>query len=288
MIKSLINRISVLLRGESYERGVWEQAKVDGWNDINYPWRPGAGELDKMGKILGGLGKKGKIALLGSTPEIRNLVMSKNIKLDVVDFSKRMYDEMGIISQSGQNEKFIQSDWIKYFSGQIETYDLVIGDLIERMLPTNKLILLSQGLVGALKRDGRVLLRGDYYIARKNRSATEIKIEIQRLIQKGLNYKEIADWLFFGLSREFKLKSGKVSLAKMKKALVEMNQSMTDEEREVTNLLIKRWTCSPIDFYCRSMENIASVWGQNFVSDVKIEEQMFNGILMALRVWQKK
>lgn len=290
MIKIFKKIYFIFFKKNISKENFWEQTTVEEWTGINYPWKPNDTELSNISKILKKLNKSSKVALLGSTPEIRSLARNEKIKLDVIDLSKKMYYEMNKISRSSKNEKFIKSDWIKYFSKKKNTYDLIIGDLIERLLPENKLILLSKNLNKALKPKGRILLRGDYYIDRKQNSKLNIKSEINKLVKTKLTNPEIVDRLFFGLSPEFINISEKISLIKMKKKLIKIKtpQNFTNQEIEIINLLIQRWSYSPLSFYCRTAQKIESIWKQNFTADDKIEKRIFNNRIIALRLWQRK
>lgn len=270
----------------------WEQSSAEGWKKINYPWKPSHGELVEIAKIVRDLKKPSKVALLGSTPEIRSLMEKEKIHLDVVDFSERMYLEMDKISGSKDNEMFFNSDWIEYFLGRKEVYDLVVGDLIERLLPTKRLLLLRDALNGALKQGGRLLLRSDYTDTAKRLYLKEfdIRVEIKKLKIKGLTNNEIVDWLFFGLSSYYVEDTNKISLSAMEKFLIMTKQKkiLTVSELKIVNLFIDKWVYSPLNFYSRSNTQVESIWSKCFSDDARIEEQLFKDRVMALRLWQRK
>lgn len=270
----------------------WEQSNAEGWKKINYPWKPSNTELGEISKFIKNIRKSSRVALLGSTPEIRSLMAREKINLDVVDFSKRMYLEMDRICESKDNEIFINSDWIEYFLGKKGVYDLIVGDLIERLLPTKRLILLRGALNGALRKEGRLLLRCDYCVSKKQFLLNEfdLRFEIQRLKKKKLTDNEITDWLFFGLSSYFTNNSDLISLSAMERFLVEtkQNNKYTDFELKIVNLFINKWVYSPLNFYCRSIDQIESIWGKYFLDDARIERQLFKDRVMALRLWQRK
>lgn len=278
-----------MIKDKIIEFAFWEQAEVKEWKEINYPWKPDSKELREIDKVLSSLEISSRVALLGSTPEIRKLAARKKIKLDVIDFSEKMYIEMDKICKSKNNESFIKSDWIKYFSGVNDNYDLVIGDLIERLLPKNEVILLSRALKNALKQNGRVLLRSDYYISKLSSEKDDLSREVNRLKRMKLKDGEIVDWLFFYLSTNFKNKVNLVLLKKIRDFLeVVLVGNKVVGNNNVIQKFIKKWTYSPLNFYCRSVEDIESIWKRNFNVDAKIERQLFEGRLMALRLWRRK
>lgn len=267
----------------------WDSLDTKVWTNIGYPWRPSTEELEEVGKVMDKLKRSSRVALLGSTPEIRSLAASKGIKLDVIDFSKKMCQEMEKICRTGGNEVFVMSDWIKYFSKKKEVYDLVIGDLIERLLPTSRLVSLSGCLSRSLRKNGKIILRSDYYDLKMFNKKLNVKTEIDRLLKTKISTKEMASWLFFGLSGDFIDELEKVRLADMKEFLIKkkVNNEFNDREIQIVDLCIERLYFPSLFFYCRSIDKIESIWGQHFIADVIMEKQLFDGRFIAIRQWQK-
>ena len=277
-------------KNKESDSNFWDKFDVKGWKDINYPWRISDKELSNISKILDNLCDLDRVALLGSTPEIRSLAANKGIKLDVIDFSSKMYTEMDKISCSIKNENFVNEDWIKYFSQQERKYDLVIGDLIERLLPEKKLTLLENALGGALKQKGKILLRSYYHNAKEQNSRLDTKSEINRLVTIKLTNNEIADRLFLGLSDEFTDNTRRVSVNKMKKYLLKTkaNTKLTKKEVDILDLVVRKWTSSPLGFYCPSFDDLESIWAKDFISILRIRKKLFDDKWISLILWQTK
>ena len=275
---------------KSKELKYWNNFDKQAWDGIGYPWRPANEEIKAIKKILDTCEVDSRIALLGCTPEIRELISKKNIRFDVVDISKKMYDEMGSICRTSSGEKFINSDWIRYFSKKQNYYDLIIGDLIERLLPTNRLIMLSEILNNSLKSGGSVLLRSDYYSKKIKNENLDVIAAMRVLMKKKLSDKEITDWLFFGVSSNFSNFLDKVELAKIIILFKKVQKHIKEGSREnkIIEMCLNRWQFPLLDFYCRSVEKIESIWGRYFIANDKIEKRLFKGRFIAIRRWQRK
>lgn len=173
------------------------------WLQIAPPWRPCEQEINVFDSLIRTMPPdplNQRAAVLGSTPEIRNILADISVPVDVIDFSEVMYELTSRLCPKRDNESFQFSDWISFFRHQeSQTYDIIIGDLILRLLPDKKIDELMKYVARTLKKDGRLILR--LHVSGK---PEDIESRSRKLLdwaaQTNIPSEEVKEILFFHLS----------------------------------------------------------------------------------------
>src|SRR3990170_5425162 len=121
----------------------WDKITISDWANTSPPWRPSLKEQKIIGELIKIISFKAlncNIALLGVTPEIRSILAKQRLSVDIIDYSFNMYTIASQFSQANPNENYFQKDWLSFFKQcKSARYDLILGDLIFRLLPTTTL-----------------------------------------------------------------------------------------------------------------------------------------------------
>ncbi|MCD4761317.1 class I SAM-dependent methyltransferase [bacterium] len=124
-----------------------------------------------------------KVVLLGSTPEIRNLLYKyKNVKVYCVDMTEDMYQSMkAFIKHKNSREKFIRSNWLE-MSKKIKDADVVIGDYVSGNIGAHldKFLLEIQKI---LKPNGYFIVR-EMLIVKSTKPIKSVRATFKRVINK--------------------------------------------------------------------------------------------------------
>ncbi|MDP1845677.1 MAG: class I SAM-dependent methyltransferase [Candidatus Moranbacteria bacterium] len=87
------------------------------WAEVESPWRPSKKDIlfcEKMIKMVLRYEKNPKALLLGSTPEIRDLLAKYKIETTLVDVNSSMKKAMDkLLKRKNRKEKLIVADWVK-------------------------------------------------------------------------------------------------------------------------------------------------------------------------------
>lgn len=117
---------------EETKTATWNNYYAIIWKDIKPPIRPYEDEIRYFKEIL----KKKvdtetdvKVLILGSTPELRDVVYSFNLSPTVVDYSIENYEMMGELCRYERNDTVVCCDWmdmLNYLSP--DSYDIILGE----------------------------------------------------------------------------------------------------------------------------------------------------------------
>ncbi len=103
------------------------------WRNTLPPARPSSGDQKTYNQIIKELPFKLKTALvLGATPELRDLLGRRKLKVSISDFNINMIKAMTILRKTKTKEKVFLTDWTKKFTNQ--KFDLILGDTVLNML----------------------------------------------------------------------------------------------------------------------------------------------------------
>ncbi|HLN18885.1 MAG TPA: class I SAM-dependent methyltransferase [Patescibacteria group bacterium] len=111
---------------------VWESISFKLWSRIGPPWRPAKKDINFWEKRLNRLAKnkKIKVLVLGSTPEIRDMLVKNKINTTLLEANKSMYNAMNrLMKIKSTKEKLVIGNWLeanKIFKEN--TFDVVISD----------------------------------------------------------------------------------------------------------------------------------------------------------------
>lgn len=261
----------------------WETITATQWKKLNYPWRPNQQELSLIENWIQekhSSSKKLKVAVLGSTPEFREILQKYNLIADIVDFSKNMYEEMGsLLTLSKPKEKFFQIDWIEHLKHHPHYYDIIISDLIDRLLDKKTNINIYSCIKNSLKNNGILIKRNDIHI-------NNHKTDLHKLISTG-SLSECADLLFFVLSPQC-LNNNQVDINKMKKIIRKQIETTNNSKLiKCLSMVLEKWTSNPISYYSWSEKLYSKITFKNFNPSIQHRIYLSENIYIETSLWQR-
>jgi SAM-dependent methyltransferase len=242
-------------------RQFWDQVDDARWAETFPPWRPNVREREQLAELIRSH-RGGRAALMGSTPELRDLLWAAKLPTDVVEQSASMYRVMATRCRDTSLETFRESDWLAWFRAcPDQSYDLILGDLVIRILPDEVVAPLFEQLHRALAPGGRLCLR--MHIVDGPRSQIDVAELVTRYSRLRLFDEWIVDRLFFSLSEHFHDDDGRVDVDAMTRALVE-----AAPERGLVELFVAKWSTTPLSYHVRSEARLRALAGSLFVPRV--------------------
>lgn len=125
------------------------------WMNYLPPFRPSVNEILFIKGIIGSYPTTNRKALvLGSTPELRDLLSELNISVTVVDMCQDMISEMSKLRAYNSYEEVIVSDWFDYLASNKNKFDFIVSDLTNSNIPHDKQGLFYSLISSALNADG--------------------------------------------------------------------------------------------------------------------------------------
>lgn len=95
--------------------------------------------------------RTGRVCVLGSTPELCDLIIEEGWKLTIIDRSESFHQLVQSLRVYPHTGTFINEDWTDALKRHVGAFDLVLGDLVLGNIPYNErrkfLSLVSQSLV---------------------------------------------------------------------------------------------------------------------------------------------
>lgn len=206
--------------------------------------------------------KKVKILVLGSTPEIRDMLSGFGAKVSVVcvDMSFDMIMSMTqVMKNTSKNEIWMRSNWIdsplkeKYF-------DLIFGDAVLHNIHKKEQSVFLQHLVDLLKKDGQLVSR---IVVHNNNVTSKVK-DPDTIFKRFLEWPknpwaatELIVTLFFVTTKD-----GNMSSAKIKKFIDKYYNAKTSDYR-TGNKKIDNWFDNPFDKGWLDTPKVFTVWNKS-------------------------
>ena len=133
------------------------------WKDIKPPIRPYEEEIRYFKEILKNKVDSEidvKVLILGSTPELRDIVYSLNLSPTVVDYSIENYQLMGELCRYERNDTVVHCDWMDML-GTLSpgSFDIILGEAAFNVIRpeyAEKLFCICNKL---LKESGQLLIK---------------------------------------------------------------------------------------------------------------------------------
>jgi len=137
---------------------IW-QINAERWFSVGSPWRPSVGDMAVYRKLAGNK-ITGKVLILGSTPELRDLVAKEGNSPTLMDMSETMLKKMLSLAKlaKAKNEQWITSGWEKA-SLPKNHFDLIFGDMVWWVLSVPNQKILAEKIARVLKPDGFFISR---------------------------------------------------------------------------------------------------------------------------------
>jgi len=188
MIKKVINfflRVSSPQNNPGLLKDYWDLQSYQ-WKYIAEPFRPSSEELKCYEDHLNTANNKKRILLLGSTPELRDLLARYYhvSKIYLCDFSWKMLEGMTQEVKIADSEKeiWIKADWMDIPFPQ-SFFDIIIGDLVFMQFPPDQIGSFLKKISGLLSEGGIFIIR--------SRCRKESMKSAKGLIQDAINeYKD--------------------------------------------------------------------------------------------------
>lgn len=146
----------------------WESEKRSSqrWERfVNSPWRPSGQDIENYKKGIQSLKQKGnakiRSLILGATPELRDLAATPEGEVTVADYSLNMLRQMAKLTKLAdkRKEKWILADWRKLFLSGENSFELILGDLILRLIPHKEQSILLKKIADSLTPQGFFITR---------------------------------------------------------------------------------------------------------------------------------
>lgn len=137
------------------------------WQQLTSPWRPSKENLESFAKLIEESRKNDealKVLVLGSTPEIRDLLAKHNFDVTIIDCNIEMMLAMTEIVEfeNMNNEKWVKASWTDIPLRE-NYYDIVIGDYVTSQLAEKDLELMLESIKKVLKPEGKFITRVIFY-----------------------------------------------------------------------------------------------------------------------------
>ena len=116
-----------------------EDGYICTWSKAHPPLRPSEAELAFYRKWFGLAlpGRHGRLLILGSTAELRDMALQRGLRPTCGDMSRRIWEAMRALMNHRGPEDFICGNWLDIPEDQ--TWDLILGDGSLVMMPPESL-----------------------------------------------------------------------------------------------------------------------------------------------------
>jgi hypothetical protein len=159
---------------------IW--SSTSDWELVLPPSRPTDFQLNIIKGKLELLPQDAKVAILGSTPEFRDLLWEMNIpNIFVFDKSIDFYQKMSQLRVYNNNEIFVTGDWLDTLCGFHKCFDMVLSDLTAGNIEYKKRKQFYSLIVNSIRENGFFI---DKYLTNENGLLTldEIKDKYTNLL----------------------------------------------------------------------------------------------------------
>lgn len=140
----------------------WNNYLAKTWNKYLPPIRPYYEELSIFKKYIKRFiennGKKPNVLILGSTPELRDIVYEYDIIPTVVDFSKENYEGMSLLRRLAGKDVFIEKNWLEITPDDGE-FDFIFSEAAYNVLSETSAKQLYKKSANLLKKNGKIVAK---------------------------------------------------------------------------------------------------------------------------------
>jgi hypothetical protein len=106
------------------------------WDLVLPPSRPSASELARIRQIAAQLDRSLPVAILGSTPEFRDLLFEAGfINIYVLEKNRAFHDSVSTLRVYANPEIFIEGDWLQTLPHFSSRFALILSDLTSGNIP---------------------------------------------------------------------------------------------------------------------------------------------------------
>jgi len=157
----------------------WTFEMAKHWREQKPPVRPSSESIRIIEQLLDSIiarkGSEIKVLILGATPEYRDLIIARNIRPTIVDYSDINYSALGLLMNHGDpqsHESFIQQNWITMkLSGR---FDFIMADHSINVVSNKSVPDLLQNVSNCMKSDAIFVART--WIRPRNRQPNILEV----------------------------------------------------------------------------------------------------------------
>lgn len=110
----------------------WNNYLALTWDKYLPPIRPYDAELDYFKSVIQGyisrVHKLPSVLILGSTPELRDVVYEFGIQPTVVDYDQDNYNAMSLLLKSKGSDSFVEMNWLDLSTVSVGQFDLIFSE----------------------------------------------------------------------------------------------------------------------------------------------------------------
>src|SRR6266436_7110597 len=131
----------------------WDQMQT--WNLVLPPSRPSAMQLARIASNIGDLDKTAPIAVLGSTPEFRDMLHEQGFRqIYVLERNVTFHRAMSQLRIYQNPEKLVEGDWRQTLQNYKGVFTLILSDLTMGNIPYDDRSMFYDLVTGALRKGG--------------------------------------------------------------------------------------------------------------------------------------
>jgi hypothetical protein len=139
--------------GKSFSWNTW--GKIHQWHLVLPPSRPSLYHLGVIKRELDGVNRHLPVAVLGCTPELRDLLFKLGFeKIYLFDKSRSVYSQMNHIRCWSNPEVFVFGNWLKTISKYNDYFGAILSDLTSGNIPYNWQPTFYSSIADALTKEG--------------------------------------------------------------------------------------------------------------------------------------
>jgi hypothetical protein len=138
----------------------WNKYLAETWGNYLPPIRPYFEELDIFRKHIieyKSINPTPSVLILGSTPELRDLVNNLKLIPTIVDYSEKNYIAMGMLKKTDGSENFINLNWLDFTPNQ--QFDIILSEAAFNVLDAESSKILYSKCRSWLKASGKLLAK---------------------------------------------------------------------------------------------------------------------------------
>jgi len=276
-----------------FNQSDWSIA-LQNWDKYTSPFRPSFGDIKNYSDTLKQYKTKKNILLLGSTPEIREVLSKLNSSVTIADFSFEMI--LGMLSFGKKivqdQENWIKINWMdlnKFLKSNC--FDLIIGDLVLRNIESNFQSKFLNDISKLLKPKGKIITRIHFF------NEDLIDIDSNKIIMdvfkkvKNIDNKLVEDLIASRLldkNTGFKNKKNNKELFAKNINYFLKNKANSKRERLILSDIIEKWV-GPRIWTQRTQKEIEKLLISDFViKDKKISKDYIDSEFYPMYILKKK
>ena len=228
----------------------WTNKLATSWKNFRPPVRPSRAELDCFEKFLKIMiksrGTNIKVLILGSTPELRNLVSSKNLTVYVCDYNRKNFEALKLLKKNEGKEILINQDWRRLKSNV--KFDMIFAEASLNVVSKKDMELVFRSVRDHLNKGG--LFVAKTWVQTKKQSVEKITETYRKKYQQLYFYDAMAADLY---SHFYNKKNQSLSLKELYWKLKKLHDSGKITLKEFNSFSKLSYETTPLELYIPSI-----------------------------------